>query len=154
MMKNKVVQRAVARGGLKRYKSPVLSGRYGMHGASSLAAIVLVCSTSALAQDRTVIEEVIVTAQRVEENLQKVLIAASAFTDTMMEDRQIVGLADLQLRVPSLNYADQAFGRGRFNIRGIGRQNDQPGGEAGVSVHLNSIPVPSETRIASCRVHS
>jgi len=108
--------------------------------------IVLVCSGWSLAQDRIQIEEIIVTAQRVEENLQKVPIAASAFTDAMIDDRQIVGLADLQLHVPNLNFADQAFARGRFNIRGIGRQNDQPGGEIGVAVHINSIPVPAENR--------
>jgi len=107
---------------------------------------LLACSSSLFAEDARVIEEIIVMAQRVEENLQKVPIAASAFTDTMIDDRQIIGLADLQLRVPNMNFADQAVGRGRFNIRGIGRQNDQSGGEAGVAVHINSIPVPGETR--------
>ena len=54
------------------------------------------CAFPVWASEERLIEEIIVMAQRVEEDLQKVPIAVSAFTDTAIDDRQIVGLEDLQ----------------------------------------------------------
>ncbi|NIV39523.1 MAG: hypothetical protein GWN58_61980, partial [Anaerolineae bacterium] len=44
------------------------------------------------AATKPLIEEIIVSAQRVEENAQQVPMSLSAFTDTNIEDRQIIGL--------------------------------------------------------------
>ncbi len=145
-MGRETVQHTVAYATTKRCELLATTSSYGMLSTIPIAAIFLVCSVAALASDRGVIEELIVTAQRVEENLQQVPIAASAFNDTMIEDRQIVGLADLQLNVPNVGYADQTFGRGRFIIRGVGRQVTDRTAEDGVSVHLNGVPIPAEWR--------
>jgi outer membrane receptor protein involved in Fe transport len=109
-----------------------------------VGAILFAWSSVLLAQDGSVIEEVIVTAQRVEENLQRVPVAASAFTDTMIDDRQIVGLADLQLNVPNLSYRDEPFARGRFIIRGVGRIASGGTVEDGVAVYVDGVPIPGE----------
>ncbi len=50
-----------------------------------IGAMLFVWSSTLLAQQKPLIEEVIVKAQRVEENLQKVPIAVSAFTEAMLE---------------------------------------------------------------------
>ena len=110
-----------------------------------IGALLFVWSSVLLAQDGSTIEEIIVTAQRVEESLQRVPIAASAFTDTMIDDRQIVGLADLQLNVPNLSYRDDPFGRGRFIIRGVGRNAGGNTVEDGVAVYVDGVPIPAES---------
>ena len=119
------------------------SGRFSTFRC--LALVTLLATSGGLpAAEHQVIEEIIVTAQRVEENLQKVPVAASAFTDTLIEDRQIVGLADLQLNVPNLSYRDDPFARGRFVIRGVGRLAGGGTTEDGVAVHVDGIPIPGE----------
>ncbi len=89
------------------------------------------------------IEEVVVTAQRAEESLQDVPIAVSAFTGSMMEDKQIVSPSDLQLNAPNVSFTATNFGGSSFSIRGIGRLVISASGESGVSIHQNEIPVPT-----------
>lgn len=94
----------------------------------------------ALAAEDYLIEEILVTAQRFEENVRKVPISVSAFTDAMIEDRQIIGISDLQLNVPNLSYTPQNFGGSRISIRGIG--DLFTGGSARattVPIHLNGV---------------
>ena len=101
---------------------------------AALAFVPLTVSAAA-------IEEVVVTAQRVEESLQDVPIAVSAFTGAMMEDKQIISPSDLQLNAPNVSYTDTNFGGSSFSIRGIGRLVISGSGESGVSIHQNDIPV-------------
>ncbi len=89
------------------------------------------------------IEEVVVTAQRVEQSLQEVPVSVSAFTGAMMEDKQIISPSDLQLNAPNVSYSDTNFGGSSFSIRGIGRLVISSSGESGVSIHQNEIPVPT-----------
>lgn len=83
------------------------------------------------------LEEVTVTAQRVEESIQDVPIAVSALTGDMLEDQGIVQPTDLQMNAPSVTFTATNFGGSSFSIRGIG--NLVIGGESGVSTHINEI---------------
>jgi iron complex outermembrane receptor protein len=47
------------------------------------------------------VEEITVTAQRTEEGIQDVPIAVSAFTGTMLDDKQIINPSDLQMNTPN-----------------------------------------------------
>ena len=87
------------------------------------------------------IEEVIVTAQRTEESIQDVPIAVTALTGGMLEDRQVITPSDLQMNAPSVSFTPTNFGSYSFSIRGIGRLVIGTTGEAGVSTHINEIPV-------------
>ncbi len=89
------------------------------------------------------IEEVVVTAQRVEESVQDVPIAVSAFSGQMMEDRQILSPSDLQFATPNVSFTATNFGGSSFSIRGIGRLVIAGSGENGVSIHQNQIAVPT-----------
>ena len=98
-----------------------------------------------LAAEDPVIEEIMVTAQRTEENARTVPMSISAFTETMIKDRQIIGITDLQLNTPNLTYSQDNFGGAKVVIRGIG---DTAGGfiarsiaSPGVPVHLNGVSV-------------
>ena len=93
----------------------------------------------------SVIEEVIVTSQRVEESLQDVPIAVTALTAEMLEDQQIQSGSDLQLVTPSLNFRGNDAGGGAFNIRGITNLAVSQTAESGVEIHVNDLPVGSTT---------
>lgn len=108
-----------------------------------LCAIALAVSSASYAQQAAVIEEVTVTAQRVAESIQDVPIAVTALSESMMEDRQIIGTTDIQLNAPNVSFTATNFGGSSFSIRGIGRLVIAASGENGVSTHVNDIPVTS-----------
>ena len=62
-----------------------------------IGAMVLMLPGALQAQERLVIEEVIVTAQRVEESAQRVPIALNAYDEPGLEDRIIITIGDLSL---------------------------------------------------------
>jgi len=112
-----------------------------MSGATRVGGLFLVWSGIALAQDPR-IEEVIVTAQRVEESAQKVPIAINAFDEMGIEDRQIIGIGDLSLFVPNLGYNNNNVGDSDVSIRGVGSLVSVGNSEPGVSLHINEVPLP------------
>ena len=95
------------------------------------------------AEDRAVVEELIVTAQRVAESIQDVPIAVTALTDDALRDRQVITPSDLQLNAPNVSFGTTNFGSSTLSIRGIGRLVVGRSGESGVSSHMNEIAVPS-----------
>ena len=112
------------------------------------AAVAPLLALGAVAQDQEApdagaIEEVVVTAQRVEERVQDVPIAVTALTGSMLEDKQIVTPSDLQLNTPNVSFTATNFGGSSFSVRGIGNLVIGRTGESGVSTHLNEIAVPS-----------
>ena len=104
--------------------------------------ILLVWSGAVLAQAARPIEEIIVTAQRVEENASKVPIAINAFDEMGIEDRHIIGIEDLRVFVPNFAFTTTNTVDAVASIRGVGTLSSGGGGEAGVSVHVNEIPQP------------
>ncbi len=91
----------------------------------------------------TTIGELVVTAQRREENLQDTPIAVSAFSADTLKNSKINGGQDLLLQVPNTNYTRTNFGGSNFKIRGIGTDVVGAGvsGAAGVSINENELPV-------------
>jgi iron complex outermembrane receptor protein len=92
-----------------------LSGLSGM----ALAATAGAGPTSASGAGSTV-GEVIVTARRVEENLQKTPVAVAVVSSTELREKAITTPIELQFNVPSLQNST-TFGRigGGFAVRGI-----------------------------------
>ena len=118
-----------------------------------IAASMLItcCAAIAVGAENSLIEEIIVTAQRFEENARKVPMSVSAFTDAMIEDRQIIGMSDLQIHVPNLTSTLENFGGARITIRGIG---DLFGGEENrattgpsVPIHINGVSAPVDVSV-------
>jgi outer membrane receptor protein involved in Fe transport len=76
-----------------------------------------------MATEARIIEEAILTAQRTEESASKVPIAMSAFSDTDLGDRQIVGLSDLHINAPNVSFLPrQGPNTGNLFVRGLGWQ--------------------------------
>jgi len=96
----------------------------------SALAVVLAAPTFAQAQDRpaaaaagTVLDDVIVTARRVEERLQDVPISITVYNQQQLDQRNIVIPTDLATYTPSLS-ANQRFGpeKASFAIRGFNQE--------------------------------
>ena len=80
------------------------------------------------AQQDAAVEEIIVTARKVEENLREIPLSVTAFTEQALDDQGIQSLQDIADSTPGFDFA-QAFGRQDFRpvIRGqaniLGRAN-------------------------------
>ena len=106
---------------------------------SLCVCLTLGISCSAIAA--SVMEEVVVTAQRQEENLQEVPIAVTALTGEMLEDKGVVNPSDLQMSAPNLSFTATNFGGSSISIRGIGRLVISSNADSGVSTHVDEIPL-------------
>ena len=97
----------------------------------------------AFATESRLIEEIMVTAQRVEESANKVPISLTAFNEAMIKDRQIIGLADLHINIPNVTFTPrQSQSAGIMQIRGIGLAALSTGVETPSATHINEIPFP------------
>ena len=119
----------------------VTGGALPMLALMLSATFLTVLSTAQPVRAAEVLEEIIVTAQRTEESLQEVPIAVTALSGEMLEDKGIINPSDLQLAAPNVSFTATNFGNSSFSIRGIGRLVISASGEAGVSTHLDEIPV-------------
>jgi iron complex outermembrane receptor protein len=116
----------------------------------SLALALAIASTLFLSQQaRTqdagasddIIDRVIVTAQKREENLIDVPIAVAAFSEEALTRQQIDQATDLQLNVPNVSYTKTNFTSSNFQIRGIGVSSVGASADSGVETHFNSMPI-------------
>jgi iron complex outermembrane receptor protein len=100
-------------------------------------------STSPTAEpdEGTTDRDVIVTANRREENLQDVSGVVQAFTNDDLRKSGIVELRNLQVAVPGLSIANQE-GNVEIFIRGVGSANNTELGDPGAAPHLNGTYIP------------
>jgi iron complex outermembrane receptor protein len=102
---------------------------------------------SAIAQEKTtMLEEIVVTAQKRSENLQEVPIAISAYTSKTRELIGITTIQDLTNFTPGLSYSTALD---RASIRGIGRNTNNLASEAGVATYLDGFYSTSTVSAAS-----
>ncbi|WP_193161239.1 TonB-dependent receptor [Microbulbifer hainanensis] len=90
------------------------------------------------------IEEVTVTARKVEENLQEVPIAVTAFSGDMLERRQINSSDDIGKITPNLQFSNNAPLAGNNNssvifIRGVGQISARANTDPGVGLYIDDV---------------
>jgi iron complex outermembrane receptor protein len=110
--------------------------------AGAIHAACLGAAQTSAAQETTVFEPVIVTAQKREQNIYEVPVAISAFTAETMERQGISDLTDIGKFVPNLNVT--GFSAGHTSsvnpfIRGIGLQDHLITTDPGVGVYLDGV---------------
>jgi iron complex outermembrane receptor protein len=104
-------------------------------------------AASAFAQqqdDSNRLEEVIVTARKVEENLQETPIAITAFSGNALQDRQVFSTDVLDQIVPNLQFANNAPLAGNNSssavfIRGIGQTDPTSTVDPGVGLYIDDV---------------
>ncbi|MEH6583337.1 MAG: TonB-dependent receptor [Halioglobus sp.] len=108
----------------------------------------LVAANGALAQEEatnarsatSLMEEIVVTARKREQNLQDVSVSVMALPENLLKDAFLTDAEDLTQLVPSLNMQKSGAPRGSsFNIRGIGTQSFSSGVEPSVSTVLDGV---------------
>lgn len=85
--------------------------------------------------------DIVVTANRREENLQDVSGVVQALTADQLRSAGINDLRNLQVAVPGLNIANQE-GNVEIFIRGVGSANNTELGDPGAAPHLNGTYIP------------
>ncbi|MGE0622136.1 MAG: TonB-dependent receptor [Pseudomonadales bacterium] len=89
----------------------------------------------------TVIEDIVVTAQRIEENIQDVPVAVTAFSEDKLWDNRVKSMVDISLRTPSFTATEVNPGEPNLTIRGIGTEgiNSNAGGDPSVALFLDGV---------------
>ncbi len=86
------------------------------------------------------IEEIIVTAERRAEGIQRVPIAVTAFTGEEIRAKGIDQIEEIALRTPSFIFDSQDQAEPNLYIRGIGSQNgDHPVNETPIAVYIDDV---------------
>ncbi|MBI1684107.1 TonB-dependent receptor [Caulobacter hibisci] len=114
-------------------------------GASAAAFVSQASAQEAPANPGTVIEEVVVTAQKREESLQSVPIAVSAFSQATLERQKIDGGSNLQLAIPNVTFSKSNTIGYNFQIRGIGSKLNTASGDTATGIHLNNAPLTANS---------
>ncbi|MYB37392.1 MAG: TonB-dependent receptor [Gammaproteobacteria bacterium] len=116
--------------------------RHAFFLASALIGPSMVFGGAPAWTEESQIEEITVTARKVEENLNEVPVSVSAFTDATMEGLDINSISDMARFAPGLSFSS-AFGRAteRPVIRGQGNilAGVQFGVESGVAYFVDGM---------------
>ncbi|HEU4625829.1 MAG TPA: TonB-dependent receptor [Steroidobacteraceae bacterium] len=118
-----------------------MSHRIHLCVRATLAAALPLVSSTVLAQE---LQEVVVTAQKREQNIQNVPIAISAFTADTLQDKGVTDLHSLSNLTPNVNLDAGAPFSGDSNvlsasIRGIGQDDFAFNLDPGVGVYLDGV---------------
>ncbi|KAK0359239.1 hypothetical protein LTR94_032103, partial [Friedmanniomyces endolithicus] len=86
--------------------------------------------------------DIVVTAQKREQSLQKVPVSVAVLSSTVLADNRISGLEQLSQVSPSINFTNSANTRGQgLSIRGIGTLNFSDGVEPSVSTVVDGVVI-------------
>ena len=116
------------------------------HTASTLAILLCTSAMPAFAQDAAPeggLDQIIVTAERREQNLQDVPVSATVLSGEQLQQRGVVNLNDVQQVAPSV--AINTFNRSTYiNIRGVGIAQSAPTSNPGVAYYIDGQLIPHE----------
>lgn len=117
-------------------------------GSIGILAAAIVLSSQARAQEAIpaeaeagMLDEIVVTAQRREENLRDVPIAINAITGNALQNIGVADTSTLVQAVPSLNFT-RSGPSGIFVIRGVSTPNGAAGEEGSTAVYVDDVYMP------------
>ena len=99
-------------------------------------------TSSAMTEGGIGLEEIVVTARRREENIQKVPIAITVVSQQALQNNNVQTLGDLQYLVPSLSSSGQ-LNRDNLNVS-IRGQGSNSVSQPGVITYINEVPIPTD----------
>lgn len=110
-----------------------------IHRSTPLSLLVATaCLVSATAQSQQILEEIVVTAQKREQNLQEVPVSVSVFSGAALTEAVIKDVFDLQTNVPGLTVGtSQTSTNTSFSIRGVGTSSQNFGLESSVGLYVD-----------------
>ncbi|MBB6093797.1 iron complex outermembrane receptor protein [Povalibacter uvarum] len=115
--------------------------------ASAVAAALSQGAQAQSDESKMVLEEVVVSAERREVNLQDVPISATVLTGESLAAQGIDNIVEIQQVAPSV--AINTYNRSTFiNIRGVGIAQSAPTSNPGVAYYIDGVFIPHEQFIA------
>ena len=120
--------------------------KFGLAGLT--AGAISIYSLPAYAQ----IEEIVVTARKVEENLQDVPIAVTAFSGDFFQDSGLVEFADIGKLTPNFDIQEDGVSSSAFaniTIRGQSALNRELSSDQAVGITINGAPITRGTNLFS-----
>jgi iron complex outermembrane receptor protein len=110
--------------------------------ASSLGGVATVpfavAAEQASGSSGATLDEITVTAQKRETNIQTTAIAVSAVAGESLVQAQVTNIEGLAQSLPSVNFG-QTTGNARIAIRGVGFDNISLGNEGRVAYHVDGV---------------
>src|ERR1700733_4539901 len=121
--------------------------RYSLASAAALALTGAGFTYQAFSEDTTAtsgeLSEIVITAERTTQNLQRVPISATVLNGEQLENEGVHSIADLQTVAPSLTIA--TYNLSTFvNIRGVGMAMSAPSSTPGVAFYVDGAFIPHE----------
>ena len=113
-------------------------------------AILFMCVGNLAAQDKELrIEEIIVTAQKREQNLNDVSVAVTVFSGTDIREQRLAQPIDLAAQTPNLNI-NETFGNSITNvsIRGLGLNDYAVNNNPAAGIYIDEVYLVSPAMLA------
>jgi outer membrane receptor protein involved in Fe transport len=114
----------------------------GALGAAAIALVSTTISHSAFAADTSGIETVVVTAQKINQNINDVGMSIQAASGDQLRNLGVTDTADLVKIVPGFNYTPSFYGTPIYTIRGVGFLDTSLAASPTVSVYVDQMPLP------------
>ena len=115
----------------------------------ALTSWLLLLSSPLFAQEvdpaptaQRVIDEIIVTSRRREENLQLIPLSVAAFTAEDLQERMIFDVQDVGEFVPNVTMTTAQGDVAKIVIRGIGGGSSDPRVPAGAAIYIDGVYIP------------
>jgi iron complex outermembrane recepter protein len=110
----------------------------------SVPVVAAIGGAPAIAQSANdEIQEIVVTANKREESVNKVGLSITALKGTDLRDAGVASPADLAKLVPGFTVTQNSYGSGPiYTMRGIGFNDNAAGGAPTVGVYVDEVPLP------------
>lgn len=121
----------------------------------ALASSAMAATIAGPAMAANALEEVVVTAQKRTENLQKVPVSIQVLGNEQLQNLQVKGFDDYILFMPTVSYTSDGPGYGQIYMRGIASGGDgvHSGSMPSVGVYLDEQPVTTINQILDVHVY-
>ena len=124
-----------------RWRYAFVSGL--LASASALPVMAATATTDASSPGAAAVAEVIVTATKREENLQRVAVSVQALTPTILTQHQVSSADDYIKLLPSVSFQSFGPGQSQLYFRGITSGGDglHIGSEPATGVYVDEVPL-------------
>ena len=114
--------------------------RHMMRNASWAILAAACAAGPALAQESATVSELVVTAQKREQNLQDVPVVVTTLPQRQLQDAGVRDIKDLQVLAPGLSVTSSTSeAQTSARIRGVGTIGDNPGLESSVGTVIDGV---------------
>lgn len=123
---------------MTKHKPITLACRAALASVAGVSSLMLLPSTTAMAQTGQ-LEEVIVTSNYREESLQDIPVAVTAIDGDLMAREDIVDLAGISYNTPNFSFTEFAPGQTLPVLRGISSADDGAGLDNSIAIFLDGV---------------